>query len=337
MLLQRLRFAMMGLLAVLAGGTIGYVLLERWSWIDALWMVVITFSTVGYGEVAPLSDAGRLYTMGLIVVGFSLATYTAGELARFVVDGGLLETLRARRLRNVMRQMSNHYIIVGYGRLGREVCAEIQHRGHAVVIVDQNEEIVKDAPVAITGDATHDDTLKQAGIDRARGLTACTGNDATNLFVTLSGRQLNPKLRIITRVDDEAAVQKALRVGASAVLNPYGISGQRVAQGLLQPVSATLVDRTIGRNSSDLDMEDVPVGPSSLNGSVRDLRISERFRVLVVVVQKKGGEFQPGFEPSLVLEPGDIAVVAGQPADIRAFAEEARGDWETFDLRETSS
>ncbi|MGF1509866.1 MAG: potassium channel family protein [Myxococcota bacterium] len=325
MLLRQLRFAVAGLAVTLFSGTLGYVIIEGWSWLDALWMVAITFSTVGYGEVAPLSPAGRLYTIALIFVGFTLATYAASEVARLLVDGGLVEALRDRRRKALMRGMSNHYVVVGYGRLGKEVCAEIAYRGHPIVIIESDSALTKDETFALVGDGTSDDILKEAGVERAKGLAACTGNDATNLFVTLSARQLNPSLRIVTRVDDEHSVAKALRVGASAVLNPYGISGQRIAQGLLQPVSATLVDQTVGRNVQDFDMEDVAVGPGPINGSLRELRVSERFRVLVVVVKKADGSFHPGYLPTVRLEPGDVAVVAGQPENIRRFADEAQG------------
>ncbi|MEM1022536.1 MAG: potassium channel protein [Myxococcota bacterium] len=330
MLLRRLRFALLGLALVLFGGTLGYVLVEGWTWIDSLWMVVITLSTVGYGEPAPLSTEGRVFTMVLIFGGLSLATYSLSEVARFVADGGLLQTLRDRRRSRIMKTLSDHFIVVGFGRLGKEVTAEIEARGHSVVVIDTDARRVDLGTVFVEGDASSDEVLRQAGIAKARGLTACTGNDATNLFVVLSARQLNPQLQIVCRVDDEQSVQKALRAGASTVLNPYGISGQRMAQGLLQPVAASMVDRTVSRVHDDFNLEDVPIG-DRLVGSVRKLRVAEDHNIMVVGIMKKDGRFQRGFDRRATLESGDVAVVAGKPEDIRRFAERVAPE-ETIDI-----
>lgn len=322
MLLARLRLSIVGLLVLLGGGSVGYAQIEGWSWVDSLWMVIITITTIGFSEVRPLSPEGRLFTMGLIFIGLGLVTYTFSELTRFVAEGELFERLRKRRLRKVMRKMRDHYIVVGYGRLGREVVAEISHRGRPVVVIEVEKYEHPENLVYIQGDGASDDVLRAAGIEHARGLAACTGNNANNLFVTLSARQLNPQLQIVTRVDDEASVQKALRAGADAVLNPYGIGGTRMAQGLLHPIAATLLDRTMGRMNDEMEMEDIVIGPTKRAGSIRDLRVSERFQVLVVGVRKPDGSFQSGFDARATLAPGDIAVVVGQRDDIRRMAEE---------------
>jgi voltage-gated potassium channel len=320
MLLRRLRYSIIGLLALLIGGSVGYGQIEGWGWIDALWMVIITITTIGFSEVRPLSPEGRLFTMGLIVIGLVLVTYTISEMTRFVAEGELFERLRQRRLKRLMKTMKDHFIVVGYGRLGHEVAAEISHRGRPVVVIEVNQHDHPPEIAYIQGDGTSDEVLESAGIHRAEGLAACTGNNANNLFVTLSARQLNPNLQIVTRVDDEPSVQKALRAGANAVLNPYGIGGARIAQGLLHPIAATLLDRTMGRAHDELEMEDILVGDTANAGSLRDLRVSERFKVLIVGVRKPDGSFQSGFDAQATLDRGDIAVAVGQREDIRRFA-----------------
>jgi len=319
-LLRRLRFSIFGLLTLLVIGTVGYSHIEDWFWVDSLWMVIITITTIGFSEVRPLSPEGRVFTMGLIGIGLGLVTYTFSELTRFIAEGELLRTLRAKRLERLMNQMNEHYIVVGYGRLGREVAAELTHRQRTVVVIESRECDHPDELVYLQGDGTSDELLEMAGISRAKGLAACTGSNADNLFITLSARQLNPTLQIVTRVDDEASVQKALRAGADAVLNPYGIGGTRIAQGLLHPIAATLLDRTMGRMHDELEMEDVVVGNTENTGDLRTLRVSERFKVLVVGVRKPDGSFQSGFDRETRLEKGDVAVAVGQRDDVRRFS-----------------
>jgi voltage-gated potassium channel len=325
MLRRRLWFSLAGIAAVIVGGTVGYRLIEGWSWLDAVWMLMITLTTIGYSERTPLSDVGRLYTIGLVVLGLSLATFSLSTLTQFVVGGGLSEQLRRRRKERVMKHMQDHFIVVGCGRLGREVAADLAHRGHAVVVVDTAPPDPTMVHVQIQGDATADSVLQEARLGEAQGLAICTGSDATNVFVTLSARQLRPDLNIVTRVDEETAVQKALRAGASAVLNPYAIGGSRVAQGLVHPMAATLVDRTMSRAFEEFEMEDVVVGESEYTGTVRELQVSHRHNVLVVAIRKPDGTFQRGHEPGASIQPGDTAVVVGAPGDIRGFAHAVRG------------
>jgi len=328
MLVQQLRWVLALFLLVLVGGTAGYQIIEGWRWLDALWMVVITLTTIGYGETHPLSDAGRLFTMGLVISGVGLSAYAVGQLTRFVVDGELARTLAKRRRRRQMHALSGHYIVVGLGRLGREVAAELHHRGYQVVAI----EVAAPTPdehryltMRLAGDGSSDELLREAAIDRAQGVAVATGSDATNIFVTLSARQMNPDLHIVTRVDDEGSVQKALRAGANAVINPYGISGARMAQGLVHPHAAQLVDRAIGRAHAEFQIQDIAIGVApAYNGPLGELRLPERHKVQVLAVRKPGGELITNLDRDTTLDPGDIAVVVGRPSDIRALADAAR-------------
>lgn len=329
MLLSKLRWSIAWFLLVIIGGTAGYRYIEGWNWLDSFWMVVITLTTIGYGETHPLTWAGRLYTIALIILGVSLGTYTAGQLTRYVVEGSLLEQVQNRRRRRTMGKLSNHYIVVGYGRLGREVAAELSYRQNEVVVVDSSIETAVHDPkgrlITILGDGTDDDILKETAIDKARALAATTGNDVTNIFITLSARQLNPNLHIITRVDDEASIPKALRAGADEVINPYGISGARMAQGLTHPHAAQLMDRAVGRDHAEFEIEDIRIGENpSYHGKLSEIDIPDRHNVLILALRtKKDGLLRTDLGRDTVLSEGDIAVVVGRPDDLRNFSTEA--------------
>ena len=316
-------------LLVAAIGTVGYHFLEGWPWIDSLWMVVITLTTIGYGETHPLSNAGRLFTLGLIVSGVGLSAYALSQITRFIVDGELSRSLAAHRRRRIMDRLEGHYIVVGLGRLGREVTEELVHRGHKVVGVELDPGTGQELPsllLRLEGDGSSDAMLRDAGVGRASGLAAATGSDAANIFVTLSARELNPTLHIVTRVDEEDSIQKAYRAGATAVINPYGISGARMAQGLIHPHAAQLMDQVVGRGHAEFEIDDVVIGDvPEYNGPLENLGIPQRHKVLLVAVRRQDGEVATMPSHRTELRPGDIAIVVGRPSDILIFAKAARG------------
>lgn len=328
MLLLKLRSPLIGFMLVVACGTLGYHLLEGWGWLDSFWMVVITLTTIGYSERFPLSPAGQLFTVGMITIGLGLSFYTVGQITRYMVEGDLAKDIATRRRRRQMNKLENHFIVIGHGRLGREVADELYHRGQKVVAIDVAESSFErqtdHLASYIVGDATHDDILEGAAISRARGLAVCTGSEPTNLFVSLSGRQLNPSLYILTRVEDHQTARKALRAGANSVINPYGISGARMAQGLLHPHAGEVVDRAVGRGGAQFAIEDIRIGAvPAYNGRLTGLEIPQKHKVLVLAVRKPDGEIVNATERSLELNPGDIAVVVGRPEDIAGFADAA--------------
>lgn len=330
MLIARLQGAIVLFLVVTVVGTAGYHFLEGWPWIDSLWMVAITLTTIGYGETHPLSDAGRLFTLGLIVSGVGISAYSLSQISRFIVEGELARSLAARRRKRVMNKLEGHYIVVGLGRLGREVAEELAHRGRRVVGVEADPHAASGLQALadrIEGDGSSDETLRSAAVDRAHGLAVATGSDATNIFITLSARQLNQSLHIVTRVDEQDSIQKAYRAGASAVVNPYGIGGARIAQGLIRPHAARLMDQVVGRSDAEFEIDDVVIGESpGYNGPLGRLDIRQRHRVMLVAIRRADGRLttMPGHETELF--PGDIAIVVGRAEDIRGFAHAARGD-----------
>lgn len=336
MLFWELRWGLIGLVAVIVLGTVGYHLIEGWAWFDALWMVIITLTTIGYGETHPLTDEGRFFTLMVIIGGVSMGTYTIGRTTRYVIEGGLIDDLKNRRRRKTMDKLKDHFIVVGLGRLGREVVAELAHGGSQVVGIDPREEQVSTTPgltLGLVGDGSVDQTLHDAHIERARGLAIASGSSATNVFVTLSARQLNAELHILTRAGDEETGRKAIRAGADEVISPFGISGARMAQGLLRPHAANFVDLAIGRSFGDFALEDIQIGAApDYHGRLDELDIPERHKVLIIAIRKVDGRLLTAIDRQTELQEGDVAVVIGRPSEIGAFAQAARGDAEPSSL-----
>lgn len=329
MLFEKLRWSLVVLVAVIIGGTVGYHVIEGWSWLDSFWMVTITLTTIGFSEVHALSRIGRLFTIGIIFVGVGLVTYTVTQFSRYVVEGELRRHLLERRRKRTMKKLKDHFVVVGYGRLGREVAEELSHRGHAVLAIDVSAERLEDREdlaMSLTGDGSSDELLRIAAVDRARGLAVATGSDATNIFVTLSARQMNPDLHILTRVDEEESARKAYRAGANAVIHPYGISGARMAQGLLHPHAAQVVDQAVGRAHDEFQIGDIVIGEDpSYHGTLGELDIPGRHRVLIVALRKPDGRLLTATDRNTELSQGDIAIVVGRPSDLDDFAKAARG------------
>lgn len=313
------------LLALPLLGTVGYALIEGWNLFDSLYMSIITVTTIGYGEVHPLSEVGRAFTIVYILAGVGVVGHAASNLATFVADGGFLASLRTRRARTELNHMRDHYVVVGYGRLGREIVAELTHHGAEVVVIDREApETLAPGVRLIVGDATQDDTLKVAGIERARGLAVATPADAVNVYVTLSARQLNPGLVIHTRVEDDGAGHKAKRAGADGVIQPYHLGGSRMAMGLLRPASLDFVEHATQRQFDDLHMEDVLVGPTtSIRGRLGLLDLHATRGVSIVALRKKSDGQLVYPDATATIGTGDMLVVVGPPDRVVAFVAEA--------------
>ena len=324
-LLSKLRGPLLGYAVVLITAVGGYRYLEGWSALDAMWMVAITFTTIGYGEVHPLTDQGRYLTLGIIGAGVSLHTYTFTQVTRYFVEGGFTEALQARKRKRVMEELNGHFVVVGMGRLGQELAELLHLDGEVVVAIDESADALDSydhAALKILGDASRDGVLRAAGVQRARGLAIATGSTAVNVFVVLSARELNPDLHILARVDDSHASSKALRAGADRVFSPYRIGGIRMAHALLHPHAARFIEQAEARENPNLWIRDVPIGDSApCLGSLASINLRQRFGVMVVALRRPDGEMIPTPGPNDDLRVGDVAVVAGTPDAIQAFSE----------------
>lgn len=312
------------LFLVYAGGVMGYMLVEGWSFDDASFMTVITVGGVGYGEVHPLSAAGRWFTVGLIMCGISVILYGVSTLTAFIVEGELGDYLRRTKMEKRIGKLSGHYILCGAGRVGTCIMAELLKTGHSVVVVDQDLEPLKDwrerhpEVLVLQGDATNDAVLESAGILRAAGLLATLRADKDNLFIVLSARALNPGLRIVARADEESTRDKLLKAGADSVVFPHTIGGMRMASEMIRPNVVSFLDTMLRERDGSLRVEEVHVTESSplAETTLAEADLTERTGALLMALRDPSGQFEFNPHRSHRLSAGDILVVMGDRAQL---------------------
>lgn len=316
MALRRFALAVFTLLALTALGTLGYSIIEGWGWLDSLFMTVITLTTTGYGEVHPLSERGRVFTIGLSLVGIFTVFYAATAIIRAIVSGEVQAALGRQRMERNLQKLRDHMIVCGFGRMGHFVCAEFAQRDLPFVVIDREPVLFDAFPfasgVALQGDATSDDVLRRAGVERARALVTVVASDADNLYITMSARLLNEKLLIVARAEDDSSEKKLLRAGASRAISPYVIGGTRVAHAVLRPAVVDFIELATRNDYLELQIEETQIaGGSALDGrSLAASRLDE-LELIVVAVKLASGKmvFRP--PPDLVLAPGDTLIALG--------------------------
>jgi voltage-gated potassium channel len=326
--MYQVRNALLFLVAVFVAGTVGYTLIEEWPLLDSAYMTIITLSTVGFRELAPLSGSGKLFTSGLIVVGVGTLAYAATKTTEALLKRGLLHR---GRIHMGIRRMHDHVIVCGYGRMGVTVADQLAGRGTPVVVVDDKPDKIAKADERglhfVAGDATDDDTLHRAGIDRARALATVLNNDADNLFVTLSARTLNPRLVIIARASNEKSAAKMLTAGATRVLNPYNSGGRLMVRQLLHPSVTEFMDAIQDPTAPEVCLEEIQVQTaSSLSGmALQDAPLRSDMNVLLVAVRQSGEKLIFNPPRDFVLEAGDTLLALGQPEMLRQLEALADG------------
>lgn len=306
-------------LVLVTGGTLGYYLIEeRYTLFDALYLTVITLSTIGYGEVPhELTTRGRVFTIFLILGGVFGFAYSASEIIRAIVSGEVASILGKQKMERALAQLQDHIIVCGYGRMGRLICKEFSRLGKRFVVVDVCAEDLADllaaGGLALIGDATSDDILKRAGIERAHSLVTVMASDSDNLFTTMSARLLNAKLIIVARVEDIQSEQKLIRAGANRVISPYVIGGTRIAHAVLKPTLVDFIELTTGMEHMELQLEEAKIQPgSALTGvNLKDSRLRADHQVIIVAIKKKTGHMLFNPPPETLLEAGDILVAMG--------------------------
>lgn len=302
-------------LTIFIVGTIGYSLMGL-HLVDAMYMTVITITTVGYREVIgeDPSNTEKWFTMAIIVTGVSTVLYTFTLAVQVVVEGQLREFVGRRRMDRKISDMSNHVVVCGWGRVGKAVAADLLATGREVVVVDVNPERIRDVDTpSVMGDATHDQTLRNAGLVRAHALVAALEGDAQNLFVTLSSRAINPELFIVARARQEDSVDKLSRAGADRVVNPQELGAARMASFVVQPNVAEFVDVVMHERSMDFRMQEIEISDASpLAGiTLRDANLRETAGVLVLAVRGDDGTFQTNPDPDMVLHTGNVVIAVG--------------------------
>ena len=324
-------FAVALLASVVAGGTVGYMVIEGWSAWDAFYMTVITVTTVGYREVHDLSRAGQAFTIVLIFGGVGAALYTFTLIATVVVEGGLPKRLQRRKHARMLESIKDHFIICGYGRIGSIIASQLQRQGAPFVIIERDPERLQDAidtgALAVEADASREEVLRRVGIARARGLIAAVGTDAENVYTVLSARVLRPDLFIVGRAETEDATIKLKRAGADRVVSPYQIGAVQMAQTALRPAVVDFVALATSSENLELAMEEIAVASRSrlAETSILDANLRQRFGVIVVGIQREDltMEFNP--EPDTAIRAGDKLVVLGRPESLKRLEAEAAG------------
>ena len=320
---RRLFFICLAIATTLAIGTVGFTLIEHYPVFDAFYMTLTTMTTVGYMEIHPLSPKGRVFNSVLIMVGVSTIFIAVGAMTQIIIELEIVNALGERRNKRMIDKIKDHYIICGFGRVGRGAAIEMQHAGVPFVVVDSRPEraeaAMQSGMLALAADATRDEVLRGAGIERARGLVAALATDADNLYLLLSAKGLNPHVYVATRAAEEGAEEKMRRAGADAVYAPYSITGHRLAQSMLQPHVRQFLDFTTQDIGMDIAIEQVRVAETSevVSKTIKDLQIGRNLGVIVLAVRKYDGKmlFNPAAETAV--EGGDFLIVMGRQENLR--------------------
>lgn len=317
---RRLAGAVAALVVVLAAGTVGYLLLG-FTLLDALYQTVTTVATVGFREVQPFGAAEQVFTMVLILVGVGAVLYAFSVLVETILEGRLNELLGRRRMEQTIASMHGHVIICGWGRVGRSIGVELAEAGRPLVVIDPDAEALDGAVHAVVGDATEDDILRRAGIDRASALVAAADSDAANSFITLSARALNPSLFIVARTRSSDSDDKLSRAGADRVVNPQSIGGARMAAFVLRPHVAAFLDVVMHERTLEFRLEEVPILASSafVGRSLREASIRDHTGALVLALRDDRGNFLTNPDPDTALEAGQVVIAIGTQDELDAL------------------
>ncbi len=319
--LHQLQLSLFILIMLVVFGSLGYMLIERMSPVEALYMTVITLSTVGFREVRPLSTSGQLFTVALIMLGLLLVTWAVRNAAEVALGHNLFISVRRRRMKERIAQARGHYLVCGYGSLGRQIVRDLLARGEQFVVVDADEraeeELLGEEVPIIRGDATQDETLKDAGIERCKGLVAALGTDADNVLAVLTARELNPDILIVARAETEASESKLRRAGADRTVIPDTIGGHRLAVALVRPAVHDFMSRIFHVGEEiDVDVGQVTVRAGSpLAGqtlSTCDLRSD--WNVTILAIERTDKQFLLTPPAQHRLEEGETLIVLG-PAE----------------------
>jgi voltage-gated potassium channel len=310
-------------------GTIGYMVLEQWGFLDALYMTVITMSTTGFNEVHDLSKAGRLLTLVLIILGIGSVAYASGRAVQLIFE---MQFIGRRRMSKKLEQLNDHFIVCGYGKMGKYICEDLSEK-EALFVVIENETskiaaIRELGYLFVEGDATSDDTLTLAGIGRARGLVTVLGSDADNVFTTLSAKSLNQKIFVVARAVEEETEPKLLKAGASRVVKPYETAGTKMAELLLRPGVIEFIDIVARDKKVDLNIEEVHVGERSplVNRTLAESNLRQTLNIIIVTINKPDGKFIYNPQSSTLLEAGDRLIALGERANLLQLSKLCLGE-----------
>jgi voltage-gated potassium channel len=318
---RNLRILTAALAFVVVLGTMGFHYIEKWPWFDGFYMVIMTLTTIG-DQTHPLSHAGRVFNVIIILGGVSLVFLAVGSLTQALLEFELQNFFGRRRMERDIGRLTGHYIICGAGRVGRSAARELARRPAQFVIIENNEpkaqKFASENWLMLIGDATQEQILRDAQIDRARGLVAATTTDATNLYIVLTARSLNPGLRIIARASEEKAEKHLRSAGADSVVSPYVFAGQRIAHSFLSPNVVSFLDTATTHLGMDLEIGEIPITPRSpfAGKTIENSHIRQKHGVIILAIKREAGmRFNPA--PDDRMETGDFLIAMGEPQQLR--------------------
>jgi len=305
------------LTAIIAIGTAGYMIIGRWSFLDALFMTLVTITTVGYEEVRPLDTAGmRVFTMFLMIGGVGGAFYTLTSIMVYIVEVQFGDYWRRRRMETKISKMKGHFVLCGYGRVGREIARTFQQEGASFVVIEQDTETITQAEQAgypaLKGDATSDEILTAAGIKRARGLVAAVGDDAANTYITLSARQMCPDLFIEARASGRESETKLKKAGADRTISPQNIGARRMALLALRPAVVDFIDTVTSSRGREFQMENVAIDESSSLAGLTVKEARRHTKATILAISKQNGQLVPNPADEITIETGDRLIIIGE-------------------------
>src|SRR5215471_2434809 len=312
----------MALLVLTLVGTAGFHFIEGWSWFDSFYMVVITLSTIGYQEVHQLSHAGRVFNTMLIITGVAMVFLMVGALTQALLEFELVKVFGKRRMEREVANLENHYIICGAGRVGNSVARDLARNASPFLIIESDEKSAAELDpkwLVLMGDAASEKTLRDAGVDRAIGLVAATTTDATNIYIVLTARSLNPGLKIIARASEDRAEKHLKTAGADVVISPYAAAGHRIAQSFLRPNVLDFLDIATDRSGTlEMIIEEIRVseGSSLAQTTVGASGIHHQFGIMILAIRRKDGgtRFNPTAQEPI--RAGDYLIAMGEPAQL---------------------
>jgi voltage-gated potassium channel len=326
---SKLRFALLAMVVLIATGTIGFAVIEDMDPLNALYMTVITLSTVGFGEVNPLHPEGKLFAIALIIVGFFVVGSMVTFLGQMTLEGRFRELVVRRKMEKKLKSIKDHYIIAGYGRVGRHVTAEIAAKKADYVVIEGDREavelLVAEGRPHVAGDATTEDVLAEAGIERARTLISTLPQEALNVYLTLTARHMNPKLNIIARADFEEGEKKLIRAGADHVVIPHVLGGIRMAKAALQPNVVDFMQMTsMGEAGLSVEELRIPDGAWLMGQSFLGSNLKRDYGVTVIGIKQQGEQMRVNPGPQTVINSGDILVILGDTHDLERLSQDLR-------------
>jgi voltage-gated potassium channel len=310
-------------------GSVGYMIIEKWSFMDAFYMTVITVATVGYGEVNAVSPEGRIFTVILIFMGVGFFLYVASGLIQFLVEGRIRLVLGRRKLDTKINQLDDHFIICGYGRIGSVLARFLIERYVNVVVIERDEARVgrmdDDGILYLIGEATDEKVLKRAGIERAKGLVTAVATDADNVFLVLIAKQINPKLFIVARASQDNAKKTLTAAGADKVISPYDLGARRMAHAILRPTVIKFLEMAFADEKVDIQVEEITIrAKSDLAGKTMiESGIRQEYDLIIIVIRKPGDEMVFNPKADTLLEVGDTLVVVGSARNIKQLERNA--------------